>query len=115
MDENILFWAFRYALGRRTYAVYEVARAIILNAENMRAGTCRLIDREIDAAIESGHAGCSMDVTTWLQVRIAISSALGASNREPKAKLPIEGRSRSKRAVKGTGRGTRQRPTNPTK
>lgn len=68
ISEDILFYAFRYALGRMTYAVNDVAQAIIQNASNLHHSTRNLMAKEIREAIHDGHAGMDMDIKQWNQV-----------------------------------------------
>ncbi len=45
--EDIMFYAFRYALGRHTYAVSDVARHLIANKGKISGRTRTLIAKEI--------------------------------------------------------------------
>lgn len=88
MDENVLFWAFRYALGRRTYAVEDVAAWIVFQAEKLSPGTRELMDKEIAEAIENDRAGMEMDVHTWLRVRVALDTAKHKKKGHPSTHKP---------------------------
>lgn len=68
LSEDILFWAFRYALGRMTYAVGDVANEIIRHASEISPQTRGLMTKEIREALGSNRAGMSMDVTEWNKV-----------------------------------------------
>lgn len=68
LSEDILFYAFRYALGRMTYAVSTVADEIILHAHEIDRKTRLTMIKEITAAIEKGQAGMDTDVETWKSV-----------------------------------------------
>lgn len=68
LSEDILFYAFRYTLGRMTYAVSTVADEIIRHAHEINGKTRLTMIKEITAAIEKGQAGMDMDVKTWESV-----------------------------------------------
>ena len=66
---NSLAWpAMRYALGRRTYIVDAVCRALISNAKDIRSDIKAGMTREIDKAICNNEAGMPMDVEQWNRV-----------------------------------------------
>ena len=69
MNESIVFFAFRYALGRKTYAVSTVVGFLQENWENLSYKCKSTIQREIKQAIKSGNAGDTMDVEAWEQIR----------------------------------------------
>ena len=69
VEPIILFWAFRYALGRRSYAVKMVADVMIEHRKDFDTTMNALIRAEIDEAVSKGYAGDSFDVQTWLHVR----------------------------------------------
>ena len=60
--------AFRYALGRRTYAVACVADELLRFADAMDPFHKMLIAKEIREAIERGEAGDECDVRAWTRV-----------------------------------------------
>jgi len=68
MNNDILFYAFRYALGRMSYCVHTVANEIIGNWEGIDVYTQLQIQAEIITAIQDGRAGMKMDVESWEQV-----------------------------------------------
>lgn len=72
LPEDILFYAFRYALGRMTYAVNEVATEIIRHADKLHENIKGLMIREIEEAIAKGQAGMAMDVNRWEEVLDAL-------------------------------------------
>lgn len=74
---SILIWAFRYALGRSTYAVSDVATTLISNRDVLSPGDKELIVREIEEAIQNGQAGMDMDVREWELVKDALTPAFG--------------------------------------
>jgi len=68
LDEIILFLAFRYALGRRTYVVHDVTETIIRNWDNLSLKYQSLIHKEIKQAIEDENAGMDMDIERWRKI-----------------------------------------------
>lgn len=68
-----LMYAFRYALGRMTYAVGDVADALIANRHLLRADWCRQIVQDIDNAIANDAAGHACDVERWREVARVLS------------------------------------------
>ena len=64
-DSLILFCAFRYALGRRTYVVGCVTECLQKHWHELSKGDRSLIIREIGDAIERGQAGDYCDVLQW--------------------------------------------------
>ena len=69
MNEEILFYAFRYALGRRTYAVATVAQEIIDRASELSQKTMRLMCNEIAEAELKQALGDECDAKHWREVR----------------------------------------------
>jgi len=68
VDENIIMYAFRYALGRKTYSVSEVSELLINNWHRFKSHTKEQIIREIETAIERNEAGMECDVNAWKSV-----------------------------------------------
>lgn len=68
MTEHILFYAFRYALGRSTYAVIDVVDAICKEWPRISQNTRSLMQVEIMDAINRNRAGMDMDVAEWRKV-----------------------------------------------
>ena len=67
MKNNILFYAFRYAILRKTYAVEDVAKEIIKNKNSLHGRTRLLIIKEIKEA-EKNNLLAEIDKKTWLNV-----------------------------------------------
>lgn len=63
--DDIVFYAFRYALGRKTYATYLVSKYLQLHWDELKEHTRELIQKDIREAIESGNAGMKMDEKEW--------------------------------------------------
>jgi hypothetical protein len=73
-DPDIHFWAFRYALGRMTYAVSDVAMALHAHKHRLPERVRETICREITEAEERGGLGHECDQRAWIAVREALSS-----------------------------------------
>lgn len=80
VSDSVLFSAFRYALGRRTYVVLEVAESIKQNADNISVKISMLIIKEIKDAVGKDAAGMDMDVEVWLDCRQAVQQSLAKRN-----------------------------------
>ena len=68
VNENIIMYAFRYALGRKTYSVSEVADLLIENWHRFKPHTKEQIIREIEGAIERNEAGMEIDINEWKRI-----------------------------------------------
>lgn len=68
VDEYILLCAFRYALGRKTYAVSEVAKELKLNWPNLSNIFKRQARYEIEQALHNDDAGMEMDKKEWKSI-----------------------------------------------
>lgn len=67
VPEDILFYAFRYALGRMTYAVADVASEIRAHNPTLTNKTRALIIKEIKEADKANALGMDMDRKEWLK------------------------------------------------
>ena len=68
-QDILLFCAFRYALGRQTYVVGTIADIIKANWDHMPQSRRNMFRKEIEEAIENGHAGSvNIDVPEWLSI-----------------------------------------------
>lgn len=67
VPEDILFYAFRYALGRMTYAVADVASEIRAHNPTLSNKTRALIIKEIKEAEAADGLGMDMDRKEWLK------------------------------------------------
>lgn len=67
-DEDILFFAFRYALGRRTWAVGMMVDVLKTKWEKISDKTRTQIKGEIQHAIDLGHAGAEPDIEDWKEI-----------------------------------------------
>lgn len=74
--ESIMFWAFRYALGRHTYAVSDVAEYLIRHKAKIQPTTRSMIIREINEHFDKyGDGGWECDKRSWDDVVRAFSAA----------------------------------------
>lgn len=68
VTQDTLFWAFRYALGRRT----GVPSTVVTELINLWGELSELhqlqIHREITEAIEGNHAGDNCDIEEWNKI-----------------------------------------------
>jgi len=67
-NDIVLFMAFRYALGRKTYAVSLVVDEIIDRWETLDDVDRTQYKKEIKEAIKEGRAGMTMDVIEWERI-----------------------------------------------
>ncbi len=63
--DAILFLAFRYALGRKSYITAEVSDYLLKYKAYLHDSTKRQIRSEISYAIEVGDAGMQCDIDIW--------------------------------------------------
>ena len=64
-QREFMIYAFRYALGRKTYATSTVSNVIRHSWDEITKHDKELIQREIREAIELGLAGDDCDVRSW--------------------------------------------------
>lgn len=76
LPTHILMYAFRYAIGRMTYAVSEVAKEIITHAAEIPDDMKRRIISEITDAEKKGQLGHDCDRDDWFAVRQKLESML---------------------------------------
>jgi hypothetical protein len=68
VDEDVLFWAFRYALGRSSYAVNDVVSAVHENWSDLQVTTRERIHKEIKdwmASCEGSDTIMECDLASW--------------------------------------------------
>ena len=68
LSQSILFCAFRYALGRRTYVVSEVVDELVFHWRELEPKYKKIICDEIKDAIDTGNAGMDCDIELWQKV-----------------------------------------------
>jgi len=64
----ILLYAFRYALGRRTYSSMIMSEKLIAEWDNIEPGFQKQICDDIRHAIKHGIAGDQCDIREWEKV-----------------------------------------------
>ena len=76
-DLNDLMWcAFRYALGRMTYVPATIAAIIVENIDHLNKTTRESIVRDIDKALIDDQAGMKCDSEEWKIVKHKLLSCL---------------------------------------
>ena len=65
VTEDMVIYAFRYALGRMTYAVGDVTDYLINHWHRLSKKTRMLIIEEIQKAIKEKKAGMDCDIQRW--------------------------------------------------
>jgi hypothetical protein len=75
VDPVILMYAFRYALGRKTYCVGDVAAALITHIALLKPDWRQQILQDIDLAIADERAGDDRHVARWREVAEAMRHA----------------------------------------
>lgn len=73
---DILFFAFRYALGRRTFAPSIVSMQIKQTIKGIPTSYLKSIDKEIMDAWAVGELGDECDVRTWVNLQDTIEAEL---------------------------------------
>ena len=68
VDPVLLMYAFRYALGRMTYSVGDVAGHLIEHKDAIKLDWKQQIVRDIEEAITEDRAGMSFDAEKWIDV-----------------------------------------------
>lgn len=69
LEADILFWAFRYALGRQTYSVSDVTQSITHAWMKLSPQKRAMFKREIRGAEKEGRLGnASIDAPSWLAI-----------------------------------------------
>lgn len=68
VDPVMLMYAFRYALGRMSYAVGDVVDALIEHKAQLRPDWKTQIVRDVISAINEGRAGHDADIEKWRSV-----------------------------------------------
>ncbi len=68
VDENVIMYAFRYCLGRKTYAVSEMVSILICNWRKLKQHTQIQIKQEIADAKNRNCLGMDCDIEQWNKV-----------------------------------------------
>lgn len=64
-QDILLFCAFRYALGRRTYVVGTIVEILKNNWDHMPKSRREMFKKEIREAIDSDMCGSKYDIEEW--------------------------------------------------
>jgi hypothetical protein len=78
INDTIVFYAFRYCLGRRSYAVDDCVAYLEAHWTELLPRIQRQIQVELRAAIEQNAAGDACDVVQWQRV-LALPVAEGGA------------------------------------
>lgn len=73
--EALLVYATRYALGRQTYAVDDVATVIAREAPRLSARTRSVLARDIAEAAARGNLGADFDARRWRDALRALTAS----------------------------------------
>ncbi len=65
---DVIVYAFRYALGRKTYAVQDMSSILIKHKDNISHNSKFVICRDIKRAINNKEIGMSFDQKSWIDV-----------------------------------------------
>lgn len=76
VEDDVLFCAFRYALGRRTYVVGKICEAIRQNASSIQSNLRSQMIEEISEAVDTKQAGDDINVQRWLECRRVLQQSL---------------------------------------
>ena len=68
VSEDMIMWAFRYALGRRTGAVTDVCDFLKANWKDLQNFTKLQIRDEIKHAIQMERVGDNCDIEQWEEI-----------------------------------------------
>lgn len=67
-QRDMLIYAFRYALGRQTYAPYTVIEILKTSWSNLSQSDRAIYKREIKTAIDDCLAGAEFDAEAWTEI-----------------------------------------------
>ncbi len=88
LDQNTLFYAFRYALGRSTAAVDDMAGRIKTRIDEITSNNLRQMAHEIEIerdrgtlGVRPGGLGDNSSRQTWLELLVTIYEELGNRRR----------------------------------
>ena len=75
--EEILTYAERYAIGRMTYAPYDVCKIINTQLHDLSDNTLKVLRDDIARGIEGGNLGSpSIDAPIWIQTYANITEEI---------------------------------------
>lgn len=67
-QDDLVLYAFRYTLGRQTYAVSEMVEYLVLHWSEIDPRVQRQIKHDIETADHRHALGMSMDKQQWMKV-----------------------------------------------
>jgi len=73
---DLVVYAFRYCIGRRTYAVHDINKIIRKYITLLNTNTLILIQKEINQALIQNNLGMDFDKTEWLDTYTIISNKI---------------------------------------
>ena len=68
--ETFLICSFRYALGRQTYIVSDIAEKLIEYKDVLPEFLVKQVHDDIEKAIDVNSAGADMDIEVWKKVML---------------------------------------------
>ena len=68
VDKEIIMYAFKYALGRSTYATGTMSEFLMKNWDKFSRFEKDQIQHEIREAINEGNIGMEVDKQSWIRV-----------------------------------------------
>lgn len=78
VDRDVLFFAFRYALGRKSFAPSTVTANIKANINEISTGDIRAYIKEIEECV---NFGMEMDKQHWLNFKSELESEINKRNK----------------------------------
>ncbi len=85
VNESILFWAFRYALGRMTYATGDVGDHIIMNQEKLSHKFKKNVIHEIREREYKNELGMECDRKNWINVKSVLIESIKNENSQKRS------------------------------
>jgi hypothetical protein len=74
--QSLILYAMRYALGRKTFAVSDVAEMIEDHMQELNKSTMELMVRDIEKESERHNLGMEMDKKIWLDLVVKLKGRL---------------------------------------
>ena len=74
--DTLFFCSFRYAMGRQTYIVHDIASLILENKDRLKKQTISKIVEEIHGNVMTGSAGQKCDITVWMNLAVYLETYL---------------------------------------
>lgn len=74
--QSLILYAMRYALGRKTFAVSDVAEMIEDHMQELSKSTMELMVRDIEKEGERHNLGMEMDKKIWMNLVVKLKGRL---------------------------------------